>query len=180
MRPQSEGIDLSKIKRMTNLLKVIILYFVSIGPALGQIEITRQVISPWGTSSQSGSVQMDATLGEVFIGSTKGGLVLTQGFHQPEGKIITALTEYKGEALNYSIYPNPFLHQIFIEISTPAIKPGMLEIYSLDGRMIKRIDSQAFSGPLQIDLEFLVAGTYAIRLLDQEMKTIFHHIIQKG
>ncbi len=123
-----------------------------------------------GASTQSGAFIYDWNLGTLFTSSFSDDrfLLLTSGFIQSKelAKILSpaidSLLELDKNSNLISIYPNPATHFIFILNPQNEIKIININLYSIKGELLKKIDAP-YSTTIynkMISLSNFVAGTY--------------------
>ena len=134
-------------------LLLIIIYSIGASAISAQV-FSPQVIASAGTSFSSPSVKMEFTIGEVVISTLGSTNVLTQGFHQPEIKIL-ALENFT-DAFTFNLYPNPT--EQFVTIESSKEDEFRVHIYDGSGKAI--LISSIFSQKVTMDIELLSAGAY--------------------
>lgn len=130
-----------------------------------QIAIQNNVLSSSGSSFSDGSMVIDFTFGETFTSTLPAStIILTQGFQQPIRKKLSIIDPVVGvEDLgnyNFSVYPNPFNHEVTIELSSP--EEIQITVYDNTGRLIYSDLTNALTTTL--DLSALAVGNYQILL----------------
>lgn len=71
-----------------------------------------------------------------------------------------------------SVFPNPFLHSITINLGTDDIKRTMISVYNTVGKLVLSRSYQHQAGNLSIDLSDLSSGFYLLKVsADQNEKT---------
>ncbi|MBK9359398.1 MAG: T9SS type A sorting domain-containing protein [Bacteroidales bacterium] len=75
------------------------------------------------------------------------------------------------------IYPNPFNTTLNIEVIRPDVQDCQLEIYTSDGKLVRKM---IFSGSIKPDLSKLKNGLYMLRVLDSEGKVLYNERMIKG
>ena len=120
------------------------------------------VAASGGEASGSGG-SASFTVGQMFyqnISDTGG--TISEGVQQPFEIFIPVSLE-SDLSINLSVYPNPTLGQLQLEINTDRFDGMRYQLLSLQGRSIA---SAAVSQPLtQIDMSRLAQGTYFIRVM---------------
>ncbi|MBK6348104.1 MAG: T9SS type A sorting domain-containing protein [Bacteroidales bacterium] len=76
-----------------------------------------------------------------------------------------------------NIYPNPFNTVLNIDIARPDVQECQLEIYTSNGKLIRKM---VFSGSIKPDLSKLKNGLYMLRVLDSEGKVLYNERMIKG
>ncbi|MCX7743280.1 MAG: T9SS type A sorting domain-containing protein [Flavobacteriales bacterium] len=80
---------------------------------------------------------------------------------------------YEAEANGIKIYPNPFTDIVYFE----AEKPGMLDIFSADGKYVESIQIQA--NKQLLPLQAYPQGLYIVRFTDNQGNIIQHKLIRQ-
>lgn len=134
-----------------------------------QAQVQNVVASSGGTMIQA-SISVDFTLGEVVADfSEAGGLVISQGFHQPELKTTGAI---ETAGLPVALFPNPTRSGVQVEWGTGV---AQLEVYDVAGQ---QVCSLSRPGPsTYVNLDVLSAGHYLMRVSTTESSSI-HNLIK--
>ncbi len=88
-----------------------------------------------------------------------------------EDASIASIADY--QSTDYSIYPNPVLHSIQIDGTTPIVE---VKVHSLQGKLLL---SRSDSDIQFIDVEELVSGTYLLILTDDSNEQYISRFIKK-
>jgi hypothetical protein len=132
--------------------------FISIS-CFGQIRLQNQVLATSGKTYSNSIMSMEYTLGEPFTKTlTTTSIVETQGFHQPNLKLITNVGVQELSNFNLNVYPNPFLNQFTIAL--PSNETVYITIYDVMGKLIHEQTLADIENV--IDLGFLASGNYRI------------------
>ena len=137
----------------TPLLILLLLIF-SVAPITAQ-QLPLQVLSPAGQSAQQGSYDYAWTFGEpLTLSYNQPATLLTQGFHQPELKVV-----FTGEEVlpALRVYPNPTQQLLFIE----QADGGAFSLFSLNGQLLH---SGSLSLKTSLDMQALAAAPYLLRI----------------
>ncbi len=126
------------------------------------------------------STNFQSTLGEVVIASLQsGGVILTQGFQQPE-QILNLPIPNGGVPLDVSIYPNPAIDQVKVQFNLDA--PAWLSFLLVNnaGQVIRQIPLAMYpSGMQEVPFDFqLPAGLYLLTLYYEGRTLTYKVIIQ--
>lgn len=122
-------------------------------------QIERQLIASSGLSSSS---QM--SIGEVVLSS--GSLQITVGFHQPDFIESTALG-FHDVSRQLSVYPVPTRDQLTIDGPIPWSASTVVRFYDLLGNELN-VNLTTESKRLQLDLEGIISGRYALVITDSQ------------
>lgn len=139
--------------------------------------LNQVVIASAGKSSQNQSVQLDWTIGEVFINTIiSNKCIISQGFHQTN-LILSSSREAKHPGLSVRIYPNPASEYIMINCWSLFNEYLLIELIDMNGR-IKFFD-KTNDGELKIDIRGFDKGFYFLRLYDENRNIIGSYKIIK-
>jgi hypothetical protein len=120
----------------------------------------QQVISPAGAHSIGTNVQLSWTLGETVIESLTGtNSILTQGFQQGSLKV-TAIETTPNTGISITVYPNPVLSELILEISTSENPNFRYQLFDLDGKLI--LSKKVENFPEIINMNNYSSGTYLL------------------
>jgi len=139
------------------LLLLFLLFITSL--SFGQIMLQNQVLGTNGKFYSNKVMSMEYTVGEPFTNTlTTSNLGVTQGFHQPNLKLISHVGVQEVSNFSLNVYPNPFLNQFTIAL--PTNETVYISIYDVMGKLIH----EQTLGDIEnvIDLGFLASGNYRI------------------
>ena len=121
--------------------------------------LTPEVIASSGTSFSSASAKLEFTIGEVATSTlTSGSNMLTQGFHQPKIQF-SSIENFNNEYV-FTLYPNPT--EQFVTVECTKEDDMQLHVYDANGQAI--FVSSVFRQKTTVDLQFLAAGSYILRI----------------
>lgn len=142
---------------------------------LGQ-SLERQVIASYGNYSESSSISLSATAGEVATATfEQADIVLTQGFQQPSEKDPGIGIERIFQSLNIRAFPNPTSQKIILELNSDKQVEIFVRLFDMTGKQLQTgAEKLNILGRNihEIDLEKYASGQYIIQLSDQESKKI--------
>ena len=127
-------------------------------------------------TSSDKSLEMSWTLGQTAIATVeKGGLMLTQGFHQGELTFVEKQTGLKDNTyteatklLDVSLFPNPVrtMFSVLLSASDAEAKTKTtIEIVDISGRLVRSEIAMLSPGqPYAVGVEQLQPGVYLVRL----------------
>ncbi|MCC7521872.1 MAG: T9SS type A sorting domain-containing protein [Flavobacteriaceae bacterium] len=99
-----------------------------------QTELRKQSIDSGGALTQSGTVTMLFTVGEVVVAEgVSGTYSISEGFIGKDMNIALNLDEFD-ELIGVSIYPNPFVSEL--NITFPNSSQYDIELYDVNGKLI--------------------------------------------
>ncbi|OFY47386.1 MAG: hypothetical protein A2Y87_09250 [Bacteroidetes bacterium RBG_13_46_8] len=130
-----------------------------------------QVIAASGGSGQNGSIAMAWTIGEPVISTLSGtGLILTQGFHQPEINGPDAIRVFEGPDYSIDAYPNPAVDFLILSLDIPEMQDFQYVLYDLNGTLL--VQELLVSKQTAVDMTDYQAGIYVLKVIqsDQEIK----------
>ena len=133
----------------------------------GQVA-TPSVVSSSGDSYSNGGVIMDYTLGEIVIETfSNSANILTQGFHQGDLKITTAVVNLD---IKTKIYPNPTTNFIIIELEKNV--NAELLVYDINGKIVIK-DKLRDEQKKQLDFSFLAQVNYLLHINIADKKSVY-------
>lgn len=137
------------------------------GMLLAQPSVERWVIGSAGGAYTGPGLSLDYTVGEVATATLSStGNVLTQGFHQPGG-IMVSVPETESPEPMISVYPNPVTDFINISIQNTSYNRFQVTVYDLMGKLILKQDISVAPGnarQLSLDLASAAPGNYFLRI----------------
>lgn len=152
-------------------------------PNLG---LSQSILAADGGSGQSGSINIEWTLGEFAISSlqTTNGWI-TEGFHQPHLSIspipaIGLVPEKEKNEVRYSISlaPNPVRYQLQIKVKHQEAIPMTLQLLHANGSLLIRQHIETPSD-FQLDLSKYASGLYIVQFLEKKGQLIEAYKITK-
>ena len=138
--------------------------------------ISKQVISPTGTTISNGNNQLSCTAGEVVVGSMTaedGSFQLGNGYY-PSLNLEVLSIDSPTTNLLVKIYPNPTKEVIFI--THPSSTCFKVFISDITGKVLlqKEVGKQE-----PINIERYPTGTYLINVTTEDKKTNSYKIIKQ-
>lgn len=150
---------------MKRKLIIIVLSFICTIPAHAQIVPVRTVVSALGKDTLVGTTIWAFTIGEPVVETLSGSnILLTQGFHQPDGY---AYTPYFPFVTNINIYPNPAKPKSTLSFYLKIDKPILnISIYGADGKLYQNQTLESYAGQTYHSLnpQIMAAGTYTVKI----------------
>lgn len=135
--------------------------------------ISPSVIATTGNYSVSGGYSLSSTTGELVVPTfTNSTYVLTQGFQQPNKKLLN-VDDYSNEIFNVSIFPNPFADNFNIEISNANHDNFIIEIFDLLGQRLNNnfiLNDVNGTTKFEINTESLPIAVYMLRISTNDNK----------
>lgn len=131
---------------------------------------SQQVISSGGTHAVGTNVQLSWTVGEPIIETfsvTNG--ILTQGFHQSK-LTVTAIDPDAFNGISLSVYPNPVVFELILDISGTGKTNLVYHLYNTEGKLLvnKITDNQSE----KINMQNYSAGTYLLKVFSNEKQSL--------
>lgn len=135
----------------------------------------REVISPAGNTGKTENMSLDWTLGELATATVySGGLMLTEGFHQPSlivrqiQNLETRSAEIP-EGFNITAFPNPVSSLLHVRLESDGTpEPVSLVLASADGKILNRQEVEAVTSAHEIDMSSFMAGSYLFACLNKD------------
>jgi hypothetical protein len=133
-----------------------------------------EVVSNYGGSATGGNIYFEWTLGEPRIESVSmTNLLYTQGFHQPLVYTIpvkqtdTAIL-IASDKIKVMVYPNPVNTVLKVKVETPDIRPIVLELVDLNGRLLQRrnIIAGTSKNLVEFPMTGYIGGSYYLMVRD--------------
>lgn len=135
--------------------------------------IDRQVISSFGLISTTAS----STVGEVVTETkTNGSFTINQGFQQTTKKAEDPNTSIEKLSLNvdYSLFPNPTINTLNLELSAAEKSQLNIQIYNAVGQAVSTNQEvnlkETWTG--NWDVSFYTAGVYFLNIKDENQKIV--------
>lgn len=146
-----------------SFLMVLLLF--SSNALLAQVTAVRTVTACNGKDTLIGTTTWAYTVGEAVVESyTPGSLILTQGFHQPDGYSIIPTQPV---VQSFTIYPNPAKANSTLRFYLKADNATMyISIYDMAGKVYQKQTLQSFAGQTWHNLrpQVMAAGMYTVTL----------------
>jgi len=141
--------------------------------AAGQ-SLTPTVLSAAGSSDNAGGTAFSWTTGELMIQTFKSDSVkLTQGFHQGDISVTTAIDEMSEFAMNAEVYPNPVRQRLTVDFENMVDQTIHLKLVSLTGNTILQREVANPSAQLRINFSSISSGTYMLEIKAKNKRKVF-------
>jgi hypothetical protein len=154
-----------KLQSKKRLLLCLITLIGSVPVFVGAQSIKRQSISSYGSSTISDHLLIGQTAGQSFNTTVNSnGIILLQGFQQPQTFVVEEIVEPLAIPLDLSVYPNPANRSITIS-SKDALEQSFIQVTDVSG---KKIFSEKVPDLIlhQINCQSWVNGAYFITISD--------------
>ena len=132
----------------------------------GQVTTPTVITNSGGTFSNS-SVIMDFSIGELAVQTLQNNEILTQGFHQGDLKVTTALINL---GIKTKIYPNPTTNFIIVELEK-NVNADIL-VYDINGKIVIE-DKLNDENEKQLDFSFLKQGNYLLNINIADKQSVY-------
>ena len=132
----------------------------------GQVTSPTLITNSGGTFSNS-SVIMDFSIGELAVQTLQNNEILTQGFHQGDLKVTTAIFNL---GIKTKIYPNPTTKFIIIELEK-NVNADIL-VYDINGKIVIE-DKLNDENQKQLDFSFLKQGNYLLHINIADKQSVY-------
>lgn len=132
----------------------------------GQVTTPTLITNSGGTFSNN-SIIMDFSIGELAVQTFQNNEILTQGFHQGDLKVTTALINL---GIKTKIYPNPTTNFIIIELEK-NVNADIL-VYDINGKLVLK-DKLNDENQKQLDFSFLNQGNYFLHINIADKQSVY-------
>ena len=132
----------------------------------GQVTTPTVITNSGGTFSNS-SVIMDFSIGELAVQTLQNNEILTQGFHQGDLKVTTALINL---GIKTKIYPNPTTNFIIVELEKNV--NADIKVYEINGKIVIE-DKLNDENQKQLDFSFLKQGNYLLNINIADKQSVY-------
>lgn len=132
----------------------------------GQVTTPTVITNSGGTFSNS-SVIMDFSIGELAVQTLQNNEILTQGFHQGDLKVTTALINL---GIKTKIYPNPTTNFIIVELEKNV--NADIKVYDINGKIVIE-DKLNDENEKQLDFSFLKQGNYLLNINIADKQSVY-------
>jgi hypothetical protein len=163
---------------MKNILFIILIGCIPL--ALFSQNSTHELVASSGGERSIGSLTVSWSVGEPAIGELRGSdYTLSQGFQQGNVAVLSGLKNHTG-SFEINVYPNPVSEKLNIRINSSSLSPvWRIELYSPDGKLF--LQTRTTQQETEMDLTNLVAGTYLIRIYNQQgLEKVFNIVKQSS
>ncbi|MCC7246509.1 MAG: T9SS type A sorting domain-containing protein [Saprospiraceae bacterium] len=128
----------------------------------------QQVVASASGGGNAGGVLVDWTVGEMTLVNTAsgGGLIVTQGFHQPIDGAIPTSEPYLEDGV-VQVFPNPTSATLYIGTTLEPQHALDCQIFDLKGRLVQNAEfsnAPSMKQPETLNMQSLAAGTYLLRV----------------
>ena len=145
----------------------------------GTITATAQSLSPTVLSSSGGywssnGTALSWTTGEVMTQTfSDGSTMLTQGFHQWNISVSTAVNEMNESAMDVQIYPNPVSDILNAEFKNMVDQTIQVKLVDLTGKTVLRKEFSQPSNAVRLNLSSVSSGSYMLEVRAADKRKVF-------
>ena len=136
--------------------------------------ITPFVIASTGNFSTAANFTLSSTLGEVMVTTETGANnILTQGFQQPAIPV-TSVQQIDQDGTLITVYPNPAIDHLTVEISSDKYDRFDIELFDLPGQEIfvkYEEDQYSTTNIYTINTSALAPSIYLLRITSYNLPT---------
>ena len=132
----------------------------------GQVTTPTVITNSGGTFSNS-SVIMDFSIGELAVQTLQNNEILTQGFHQGDLKVTTAVFNL---GIKTKIYPNPTTNFIIVELEKNV--NADIKVFDINGKIVIE-DKLNDENEKQLDFSFLKQGNYLLNINIADKQSVY-------
>ena len=158
---------------LKKIYTTISLLLISGGIIMAQ-SITPFVIASTGNFSTAANFTLSSTLGEVMVKTETGtNNILTQGFQQPASPV-TSVQQINQDGTLITVYPNPAIDYLTVEISSDKYDRFDIELFDLPGQEIfvrYEEDQYSTTNIYTINTSALAPGIYLLRITSYNLPT---------
>lgn len=148
----------------TKHLLIAILLAMAWLPVKSQLVLVRQVVASGGSTGTAGGVSFDYTIGETMVTTVSGGIMLSQGFQQPE--VLPPVTPGTNPVLDFMLFPNPAVTTVKMQFDLLMNATVVYLIVNTAGQVIYQDIKNFGAGKITIPtpVDKLAAGIYTVIL----------------
>lgn len=149
---------------MKKVFLLSLIFFLCLFKSYGQATLTRSVVASTGSSAQVAATLVQFTVGEVAtLTLQSAGIVLTQGFQQPE---IIASNFIPNAVGNMRVYPNPAVGKTKVDFDLLTDGKVVINLVNNAGQIVHSSSVTSLAGKIEyvIPLNGLASGVYHVVL----------------
>ncbi len=123
-----------------------------------------------GGASTGNEVNVSFSIGQPVIGyASDGNSSINIGVQQVYEEIISTAADFQYSDISLSVYPNPFVDMIEVQVSDPNPAYNVL-IFDTKGALVYSFSLT--TSPLSLNLSALPDGVYHLALTDKQLKLL--------
>lgn len=152
------------MRSMKKIFLCSLIFFLYLIKSYGQTALTRSVVASTGGSAQVGNTLVQFTIGDVAtLTLQNAGIMLTQGFQQPE---IIASNFVPNAVGNMRVYPNPAIGKTKIDFDLLTDGKVIINLVNNAGQIVHSSSVKSLAGKIEyiMPLNGLASGTYHVVL----------------
>ncbi len=155
-----------------------VLLFIFLTTSIYCQKISHTLLSNSGGDSHNENIHLSVSIGESFIGMSKGNThSLLTGFQQMEGDMSSSIFNVDGYEVEITMFPNPVQDVLFIYLDSEIrISNLKMRIYNLQGVVTHADLLQDMQS--EIDISNLPPGMYVITLVSNQGSISSHKFIK--
>jgi hypothetical protein len=149
---------------MKKVFLLSLIFLLCLFKSYGQTTLTRSVVASTGGSAQVGTTLVQFTVGEVAtLTLQSAGVMLTQGFQQPE---IIASNFVPNAVGNMRVYPNPAIGKTKVDFDLLTDGKVVINLVNNAGQIVHSSSVTSLAGKIEyvIPLNGLASGVYHVVL----------------
>lgn len=149
---------------MKKVFLLLLISFLFLFKSYGQATLTRSVVASTGSSVQVGTTLVQFTVGEVAtLTLQSAGVMLTQGFQQPE---LVASNFVPNAVGNMRVYPNPAVGKTKVDFDLLTDGKVIINLVNNAGQIVHSSSVTSLAGKIEyvIPLNGLASGMYHVVL----------------
>ncbi|MGN8055690.1 T9SS type A sorting domain-containing protein [Pedobacter sp. 22163] len=149
---------------MKKILLCSLIFSLCLFKSYGQAALTRSVVASTGGSAPVGNTLVQFTIGEVAtLTLQNAGIMLTQGFQQPE---ITVSNFVPNAVGNMRVYPNPAIGKTKIDFDLLTDGKVIINLVNNAGQIVHSSSVKSLAGKIEyiMPLNGLASGSYHVVL----------------
>ncbi len=135
--------------------------------------LDKSLIATSGYYNLEGEVKLHFAIGEPAISSYNNSIILTEGFFQDSGIMISSLGS-GGISIETNMYPNPADDMVFVEINSNE----NLDLMMYNSLGIPVLKPESFEGLCKFEIATLPVGQYFIIISNQLGNSNIHKFIK--
>ncbi len=152
---------------------LILLLFTGAITAAAQ-SLSPTVLSSSGGFESSGGTSLSWTTGELMVQTfSDGSAMLTQGFHQGNITVSTAVDEMSESAMDVQIYPNPVNDILNVKFKNMVDQTIQVRLVDLTGKTILTREFSDPSNTQRLNLSPVTSGTYMLEVNAGQKRKVF-------
>lgn len=164
---------------MNRVILILAIYLALMVSAHSQVTLDRSVVAMTGGYFENEGMKLSFTVGEYFTETISSkDLILTQGFQQPDGKVLKTVKLPDNTLVTLSVFPNPVIDNLNIQYFGDEETDVKIQIYDIFGKSVAVKDIRTIARQqiqYSVDLQSLKPGFYVVRVTNRqkELNAVF-------